>query len=46
MHGELTFDHDGNPLLVRKLKAENLPKVTNEIKIKEYFIDEATFQEY
>jgi hypothetical protein len=31
VHGELTFDHEGNPLLVKKVKLDDLPKVVNDI---------------
>ena len=46
MHGDLTFDHEGNPIIIKKIKLEELPKIENKIKIKEYFIDESTFEKY
>ncbi len=46
VHGELTFDHEGNPLLVKKVKLDDLPKVVNDIQVKQYFIDDATYHQY
>ena len=42
--GELTFDSTGNPIVVKKVRPESLPKVVDVIKFKEYFIDEETFK--
>ena len=46
LRGDITFDHEGNPLLIKKPRPDQLPQVEDNIQIKQYFISESTLKKF